>query len=87
VTPIMAGLLYERIRMYKKAEFLETPFVVKFRASKLISGLQSLWSFEHPTKKLKYPLGHPNFNKHNTRYQFRSFEVSEDVIMVLVRLN
>ncbi|KAJ3312571.1 Protein arginine N-methyltransferase 5 [Boothiomyces sp. JEL0838] len=81
ISPLSSTTLYNNAVALKEPKYMETPYVVKFRDTFEIAPPVSLWTFEHPFTSAMQPLGHPDFNTHNTRYATATFDIQQDSLM------
>jgi protein arginine N-methyltransferase 5 len=82
VAPLSSSVLFNNAKTLGKINSLETPYVVRFRNVCELDTPQALWSFHHPNLEPKFPLGHPDFNVHNTRYWEGQFSIDRNCIIV-----
>jgi protein arginine N-methyltransferase 5 len=81
VAPLSSATLYHRARELGQEKYLETPYVVRFQSVYEIAEPKPIWAFDHPNKTKRNPMGHPDFNSHNTRQWKGSFHAAVDVAM------
>ena len=82
VAPISSTSLYSNAVAFGESKMMETPFVVKFRDAFVFDDPQKMWEFHHPNEEPMHPIGHPDFNSHNSRFSKASFIVQDDIMMV-----
>ncbi|KAJ8322598.1 hypothetical protein O5D80_008705 [Batrachochytrium dendrobatidis] len=82
IAPLSSSKLFTEAASFNDEEHMETPYVVKFRSVYEIAESVPLWKFDHPTPCNMRPIGHPQFNLHNSRYGSASFDISQDTMMV-----
>ncbi|KAJ3273064.1 Protein arginine N-methyltransferase 5 [Terramyces sp. JEL0728] len=82
VSPLSSTTLYNNAVALREPKYMETPYVVKFRDTFEIASPVALWEFNHPFTGHMQPLGHPDFNSHNTRYSSVAFQIKQDSMMV-----
>ncbi|KAI8899639.1 PRMT5 arginine-N-methyltransferase-domain-containing protein [Globomyces pollinis-pini] len=81
VAPLSSTRLYNNAKQYNDVKYLETGFVVKFRDVYEINTSKPVWTFTHPNPISMVPLGHPDFNHHNTRYSKTMFDIHQSTTM------
>jgi protein arginine N-methyltransferase 5 len=81
LAPLSSSSLYQKAKAYNDQKHLETPFVVYFRDVYIVSKPQPVWDFQHPNKIEMNPLGHSDFNIHNTRYSQKTFKILQDSVI------
>jgi protein arginine N-methyltransferase 5 len=80
--PLSSVSLYNKAQLFGDRAHMETPYVVKFRDTLEIAPAKPIWKFQHPNNEPSNPPGHPDFNIHNTRYSYTTFDVTDDITMV-----
>lgn len=81
IAPISTSTLFQQASAFQDLVHMETAYVVRFRDMFQIAEAQELWKFEHPNREGMSPIGHPDFNSHNSRYSSLTFEVNDNVLM------
>jgi type II protein arginine methyltransferase len=82
IAPISSSSLFAKTQSLQGRKHIEIPYVVKFRDIFPIADPVAIWEFNHPNQTGKMnPLGHPDFNCHNTRFSSKSFDVKDDCLL------
>ena len=83
ISPISSSSLFAKTQslLGRNSKHNQIPYVVKFRDIFTIADPVKIWDFQHPNNVKINPLGHPDFNCHNTRFASKLFQVQGDCLL------